>query len=223
MTADHLASLLREHAPLVRKIASEFMGRVPASVEMDDLMQVGMIALWQACYHFNGERGASIATFAHHRVRGAMLDELRAHDTMSRGQRKQARAVSVAALSLTHALGREPTLGELSQATGLSLDECSQPSHTTCSMDDLREMGDGDTPHTLCEQACLAADLTSAIDRLPERERTMVEKHIDQGRTLLDIASDRGVSESAAGQVYRRAVKKLRASLWAWQTHKEPT
>jgi len=94
MTPEQIASVLRTHAPMVRKAASDLMGRVPANVELDDLVQVGMIALWQACYHFNSEAGASIGTFAAHRVRGAMLDALRASDTMSRKQRKQVREVA---------------------------------------------------------------------------------------------------------------------------------
>jgi RNA polymerase sigma factor for flagellar operon FliA len=217
--ADQLTDLLREHAPLVRKIASEFMGRVPASVEMDDLVQVGMIGLWQACYHFNHEQGASIATFARHRVRGAMLDELRACDTMSRGQRKQARAVSVAALSLAHALGREPTLGEIAQAAGLSATECSQAQaqHITCGLDDLRDVAGADTPHDQHEQARMHADVSAAIDRLPEAERVVVEQHIDQDQTLADIAIARGISESRACQIYQGAIKRLRTRLWAWR------
>jgi RNA polymerase sigma factor for flagellar operon FliA len=217
--ADQLTSLLREHAPLVRKIASEFMGRVPASVEMDDLVQVGMIGLWQAYYHFNHEQGASIATFARHRVRGAMLDELRACDTMSRDQRERARAVSVAALSLAHGLGREPTLGELAQATSLSLGECSQAQtrHITRDLDDLRDVAGPDTPQQQHELGSMRAAVAKAIERLPEHERSLVEQHIDQDQTLADIAIARGISESRACQIYQGAIKRLRTRLWAWR------
>jgi RNA polymerase sigma factor for flagellar operon FliA len=224
MTPDQITATLCEHAPMVRKAARDLMCRLPACVEIDDLIQVGMIALWQSCYHFNNEHGASMAAFASHRVRGAMLDELRASDTMSKHQRRKARELGVAALTLGHALGREPALGELARATGLSLDECSQRqmTHTTCGIDDLRDAPDLTAPHAQHEQACMHADVSKAIERLPERERIVVEQHIDQDRTFAVIAGDVGISEARACQIYQSAIKRLQSKLWAWRDSHAP-
>ena len=219
MTTDKLTARLREHMPLVRKVASEFAGRVPASVEMADLIQVGTIGLWQALERFDASMGLQLSTFAAQRIRGAMLDELRACDTMSRADRQLARALSVATIRLGHELGREPGLHELAQATGLSLEVCSrlQVPSSTVSLDDAKDAPSHQTPHEQCEQARLHADVAQAIGWLPERERLVVEQHVDEARTLAEIAQERGISESRACQIYQRAIKRLQIKLWAWR------
>ena len=210
---------LQELAPLVRKIAREFVGRVPATVEVDDLVQVGLIAVWQASTRFDTSLGLKFSTFATHRVRGAMLDELRAYDPLSREHRARVRAVSSAAQTLEHTLGRQPTLGELAQATGLSIDECSlmQVSSSTCSLDDVRDVAGADTPHEQFEQRRRVEAVVEAIEKLSDHERLVIEQHVGQDRTFLDIAGQRGITEGGVAMAYRRAVKRLQSKLWAWQ------
>ena len=114
--------LLKQHQPMVRRMALQMLAKLPASVELDDLIQAGMIGLLDASTRYQDNRGAQFETFASQRIRGAMLDELRANDWGSRGLRQSARKVEGAIQTLEHRLGRAPTEGEIAKELKMTLE-----------------------------------------------------------------------------------------------------
>jgi len=120
-------AMLKQYSPLVRRLAHQMIAKLPANVEIDDLIQVGMIGLNDAMSRFDAEQGVQFETFATQRIRGAMLDELRGSDWMSRGGRRQQREIETAVHKLEQKLGRAPQgLGDdgaLPHAAGAGHDE----------------------------------------------------------------------------------------------------
>src|SRR5574343_1794902 len=116
-------SLLKQYSPLVRRLAHQMMAKLPANVEVDDLIQVGMIGLADALSRFDPAQGVQIETFATQRIRGAMLDELRGADWLSRGSRQQHRDIERAVHKLEQKLGRAPQESEIAKEMGLTLIE----------------------------------------------------------------------------------------------------
>ena len=115
-----------QFAPLVKRIAYHFMTRVPASVEVNDLIQVGMMGLMEAAYNYDASHGAQFETYATQRIRGAMLDELRDADWMPRSSRKNLRTIEASIHRLEHELGRSPNEQEIANALNLPLAEYQQ-------------------------------------------------------------------------------------------------
>ena len=111
-------SMLKQYSPLVRRLAHQMIAKLPANVEIDDLIQVGMIGLTDALSRFDAQQGVQFETFATQRIRGAMLDELRGADWMSRGTRKQQRSIESAVRTLEQKLGRAPHESEIAKELG---------------------------------------------------------------------------------------------------------
>src|SRR5437868_8349849 len=116
-----LNSTLKQYSGLVRRLAHQMIAKLPANVEIDDLIQVGMIGLNDAMSRFDAEQGVQFETFATQRIRGAMLDELRGSDWMSRGGRRQQREIETAVHKLEQKLGRPPAESEIADAMGITL------------------------------------------------------------------------------------------------------
>ena len=116
-------SMLKQYSPLVRRLAHQMIAKLPANVEIDDLIQVGMIGLTDALSRFDAGQGVQFETFATQRIRGAMLDELRGNDYLSRGTRKHQREIEAALHKLQQRLGRAPAESEIAKEMGLSLTE----------------------------------------------------------------------------------------------------
>ena len=118
-----LNSTLKQYSSLVRRLAHQMIAKLPANVEVDDLIQVGMIGLADAMTRFDASQGVQFETFATQRIRGAMLDELRGNDYLSRGTRKQQRSIEVAVQKLEQKLGRAPIESEIAKEMGIPLVE----------------------------------------------------------------------------------------------------
>jgi RNA polymerase sigma factor for flagellar operon FliA len=116
-------ALIRQHVPLVRRIALHMIAKLPPNVELDDLIQVGMIGLAEALSRFESEQGVQFDTFASQRIRGAMLDELREGDWMSRSSRKSQKEIEQALNRLEQRLGRPPLESEIAAELGMALDD----------------------------------------------------------------------------------------------------
>src|SRR6186713_1306466 len=116
-------SMLKQYSPLVRRLAHQMIAKLPANVELDDLIQVGMIGLTDALSRFDAGQGVQFETFATQRIRGAMLDELRGNDYLSRGVRKQQRSIESAVAKLEQKLGRAPVESEIAKEMGITLAE----------------------------------------------------------------------------------------------------
>lgn len=215
---------LRQYVPLVRRLAGRLINRLPANVEIDDLIQAGMLGLLTALSRFDASQGVPFEGYAVRRIHGAMLDELRAGDWMSRGQRRQRRGIDEAEERLRQRLGRRPTEGEMAAELGLPLAEYQEAVDTSRGTDFVyldevdEEIKVPDTA-TLAvdalEQAQIHAAVAHETSLLPEREQHVVAAYYAGGETLAAIGERLGVTESRVCQLHAQAVRRLRRRL-AW-------
>jgi len=220
-----------QYAPLVKRIAYHLIARMPQSVQVEDLMQAGMLGLLEALKHYDAGQGASFETYAGIRIRGAMLDEVRRADWTPRSVYKKARQVAEAIHALESRLGREAQDHEIAAHLQLSLDEYHHILQDTVgcktfSVEELAESGDGyldDAPQThsnpldeLTRERFHAA-LSQAIAQLPERERLVVALYYDETLNLREIGEVIGVSESRVSQILSQSMLRLRARLADWR------
>lgn len=224
---------IAKYAPLVKRIAYHMMARLPASVEVDDLIQVGLIGLMDAVSRFDGSQGAQFESYATQRIRGAMLDELREADWLPRHVRQKSRQIETAIHTLQQRLGKPPTEKEISEQMGIPIDQYqgmlndvkgSQLLYYEDFSDDEsadfleRYLVDGSSdPLALLEDEGFRASLIEAIHTLPERERSMMGMYYEQDMNLKEIGVVLGVSESRVCQLHSQAVARLRAQLKVWK------
>ncbi len=229
---DHSA-LLKQYSPLVRRLAHQMIAKLPANVEIDDLIQVGMIGLNDALGRFDAAQGVQFETFATQRIRGAMLDELRGSDWMSRGNRRQQRSIEAAVHKLEQRLGRAPSEGEIAKEMGLSLPEYQEllgkvRGTQLVYLEDMsgddgddsyldRHVADEDAnPMGLLEDRRMREALVEAIKNLPEREQYVMSMYYEQDMNLKEIAAVLGVTESRVCQLHSQSIARLRARLREW-------
>ena len=218
--------LLEQHLPLVRRQALSLQLKLPACVELDDLIQAGTIGLLDALKRFDANQGASFATFASQRIRGAMLDELRSRDWVPRRVRRNARALDETLRLLEQRLGRAPEEREIAAALGIDLAEYRQLllDANGSQMVALDEMGEDEidavsaTSQALSPFAELAEGrdrerLIKAIEALPECEKLLLALYYQEDLNLKEIGAVLGVSESRVCQLHSQAVARLRSWL----------
>ena len=223
-----------KYAPLVKRIAYHMMARLPASVEVDDLIQVGLIGLMDAVGRFDGTQGAQFESYATQRIRGSMLDELREADWLPRHVRQKSRQIEATISRLEQRNGKSPTEHEISAEMGLAIDQyqsmlgdvkCSQLLYYEDFADDdsasflERYLVDGSNdPLAVLEDEGFRGSLVAAIHHLPERERSMMGMYYEQDMNLKEIGVVLGVSESRVCQLHSQAVARLRAQLKIWKS-----
>jgi RNA polymerase sigma factor for flagellar operon FliA len=222
---------LKEYAPLVKRIAHHMMVKLPSSVEVDDIIQAGMIGLLDAAGRYDEFRGAQFETYAAQRIRGAMLDELRGADWLPRSLRRDMRRIETAINRLQQLLGRAPTETEIAKELTISLVEYQQllqesrgaqlvyyeDFHDEDNEDffERHEVDDTDNPLAVLQEDRFRGALIAAINNLPERERLMMALHYEQDLNLREIGEVMEVSESRVCQLHSQAVARLRTSLKA--------
>jgi RNA polymerase sigma factor FliA len=223
--------LVLHYAPLVKYVAGRVGTGLPAHVEVADLIQSGIFGLVDAIEKFEPERGLKFETYAMQRIRGAILDDLRAQDWVPRSVRGRAREVERALERLGAQLRRTPTDAELADELGLSLHELrdvyAQLQLTSVvALDELAAAGRGSTPladiledQEALDPVALLVDqdnrrqLAQAIAHLAERDRVVVTLYYFENLTLAEIGRVLGVTESRVCQLHTRAVLRLRAKL----------
>ncbi len=220
--------LISQFAPLVKRIAWHLMARLPASVDIDDLVQNGMLGLLDALGRFEDGMGAQFETYAMQRIRGAMLDGLRENDWLPRAVRKEMRRVEAVVQKLEHEQGRPPSESELAAALGMSLADYQHllleaRGHQILYLEDLAGNDEDYLEHhatetardplALLEESDLQQALGKAIANLPERERLMMALYYEQDLNLREIGAVMGVTESRVCQLHAQAVARLRAAL----------
>ncbi|QKJ65748.1 RNA polymerase sigma factor FliA [Deefgea piscis] len=223
---------VEKHAPLVRKIAYHMMSRLPASVDVDDLIQVGLIGLMEAARNFDPDAGVQFETFASQRIRGAMLDELRNADWLPRQARRNMREIERATVQLEQVLGRAALESEIAQKMNLPLTEYQDMlgdarGHQLLHYEDFEQDGDNDqldqyaadthnNPAQVLTDAHFRDQLIAGIALLPEREKLLMALYYDEELNLKEIGAVLGVSESRVCQLHSQAIARLRGKLKDW-------
>jgi RNA polymerase sigma factor for flagellar operon FliA len=209
------------------------IAKLPANVEIDDLIQVGMIGLTDALSRFDAAQGVQFETFATQRIRGAMLDELRGSDYLSRGTRKQQRSIEAAVHRLEQKLGRAPHESEIAREMGITLAEYQEllgkvRGTQLVYLEDMSgDDGDSDyldrhvadsgfNPLAQLQDQRMREALIEAIKGLPEREQYVMSMYYEHDMNLKEIAAVLKVTESRVCQLHSQAIARLRAKLKNW-------
>ncbi len=207
-----------EHLPLVRRVAKKIARRLPSVVDLDDLVGAGTIGLMDAAQRFDAGRAETFPAYAEIRIRGAILDHLRAMDWLPRSVRARNRRLDEADRKLKHTLGHAPDSSELAGYLGVSARSVGGVAGVV-SVEDLREDGfdsfDGETPtpNQALELRERKQRLTAAIARLPLRTRQLLSLYYVEELTLKQIGMIFQITESRACQLHGQAIIKLRAEL----------
>lgn len=227
--------LIARHTPLVRRLALQLAARLPANVDIDDLMQAGMMGLLDALRRYEAHADAKFETYATTRVRGAMLDELRSLDWLSRGARQKARAVETAVQAVQRRELRAATEQEVADELGVPLEEYygmldEARGVQLVHYEDLSlEYGKGildrvcgagedvaqhsENPLNLLLSRNLHEQVSAAIEALPEREKLLLSLQFEHELNQKEIAAVMGVTEGRISQLRSQAVLRIRALL----------
>jgi RNA polymerase sigma factor for flagellar operon FliA len=229
-TTNNTDQMLKQHSGLVKKMAYQLKAKLPSCVELDDLVQAGMIGLMDAIQRYEDTHGAQFETYASQRVRGAMLDELRGADWLPRGIRKNMRDIEVAVQQLEQKLGRPPTESEIAKHMNFSLEDYYDvlsdcQGHQLIYYEDFQDDDGGehfldryvDDDSSDPVKALLESDfreaLIDSIEHLPDREKMLMGLYYEQELNLKEIGAILNVSESRVCQLHSQAVARLRASM----------
>jgi RNA polymerase sigma factor FliA len=218
-------ALVLRHAELVKRIAYHLAGRLPPSVEVEDLIQAGMLGLLEAAGNFSAGRGASFETYAGIRIRGAMIDALRKLDWAPRSVHRKAREVAEVIRELERETGHEARDADIATRMGISLGEYHRivQDAANCqlaSLDDgqASEHGDdGGDPFIETADEGFRDALAHAISELPERERLVMSMYYRDELNLKEIGAVMKVTESRVCQLHGQALSRLKARLVDWR------
>lgn len=222
--------LLEKHVPLVKKLAHQMKAKLPPSVEVDDLIQAGMIGLLDAIGRYEETHGAQFETYAVQRIRGSMLDELRGSDWMPRSIRQNMRKIETAINKVQQRLGRPPKEAEIAKELKLSLEEYQSmldegSGHQLVYYEDFHDREDSDhfldrycvdvssDPLQALTNVGFRQAVIEAIEALPEREKILMGLYYEQEMNLKEIGAVMGVSESRVCQLHGQAIARMRARL----------
>ncbi|MGH8992950.1 MAG: sigma-70 family RNA polymerase sigma factor [Acidimicrobiia bacterium] len=220
---DHL---VRRHLPLVNNVVADMMGRIPRHVSRDELVSAALFGLVQAARSYDPDRGVGFAHHARSRMRGAVLDDLRSRDWASRSTRSRARARQAVDEEFIRTFGRLPTASEAAERMGMSSSQLARLEEdvhrgTVLSYDivfatadetDAFLAADADPALAVLERE-RRTQVMAAVAALPPRMRTVVVGAFFEGRRLVDIAVELGVTESRVCQMKAEALALLRRSL----------
>ena len=229
---DERNDLVMQELPQVYYLASRIRERMPKNVDLEDLVQAGVIGLIEACRSYDSSKDAQFSTFAKFRIRGAILDSLRKLDWGSRTLRRKGREIASSVTKLESALGRPPLEEEIAAEMKMKLDELQ---NTITQLDGLYLVGQqanssrdqsesydliesapsasGDNPFDLCLKGERKAQLAEAVSRMPEREQLILSLYYKEELTMKEIGQVVGIAVSRVSQIHAAAMLKLRATL----------
>jgi RNA polymerase sigma factor for flagellar operon FliA len=217
-------SLVLSHMAMVKRVAIHLKGRIPPLMDVDELVQVGMLGLIEAARGYDPRRGIPFEHFALSRVRGSMLDEVRRISDLTRSAMAFNKSENAAAHKLVSELGRMPTRGEVAASMGKGIKEYHKEQGQawrteTYSIEEVAEEvmniagSRADQPEVQVERAQLLDALAEAIQGLAEREQLIISLYYVEDLNLKEIGEILGVSESRVSQLLSAIAKKLRALL----------
>jgi RNA polymerase sigma factor for flagellar operon FliA len=224
--------LVLKHADLVKRIAYHLVSRMPPNVEVDDLIQSGMIGLLDAAKHYSADKGANFETYAGIRIRGAMLDEVRKSDWTPRSVHRNMREMADVIRKIENEKGQDATPTDIAQALGVTMDDYHKlvQDAASCRLFSFDQMSSGDDdsspadhardegpgPFDHIEDAGFRGALAGAIGGLPEREKLVLSLYYDEDMNLREIGEVLDVSESRVCQIHGQALVRLRSRLSEW-------
>jgi RNA polymerase sigma factor for flagellar operon FliA len=224
--------LVLKHADLVKRIAYHLVSRMPPNVEVDDLIQSGMIGLLDAAKHYSATKGANFETYAGIRIRGAMLDEVRKSDWTPRSVHRNMREMADVIRKIENAKGRDATPTDIAEGLGVTIEDYHKlvQDAASCRLFSFDQMSfnedesspadhardEGPSPFEHIEDTGFRDALASAINGLPERERLVLSLYYDEDMNLREIGEVLEVSESRVCQIHGQALVRLRARLAEW-------
>jgi RNA polymerase sigma factor FliA len=224
-------AMIKQYQPLVRRLAHHMMAKLPANVQVDDLIQVGLLGLSEALTRYEAAQGVQFETFATQRIRGAMLDELRENDWMSRGSRKSQKEIEQAMRRLEHTLGRTPIESEIAAELKMSLgdyqtllgkvrgtqlvyiEDMTRGNDDDDSFLDRHVANEEADPLSMLRDQRIRQALVQAIKNLPEREQFIMSMYYEQDMNLKEIAAVLEVTESRVCQLHSQSIARLRAKM----------
>jgi RNA polymerase sigma factor FliA len=233
VTEERNELVLRE-LPQVYYVAARIRERLPRHVEMEDLVQAGVIGLLEACRNYDSDKDAQFSTFAKHRIRGAILDSLRKLDWGSRGLRRKGREIANSVASLEARLGRYPQEEEIAADLKIRVDELQsivtqldglllvgQTAQVATAGGQLESFdliesapaGDDDNPLELALHGEMKEELATAVSRLSEREQLILSLYYYEELTMKEVSEVVGIAVSRVSQIHAAAMLKLRVSL----------
>lgn len=223
--------LVSGNLDLVKRIALHMTGRLPPTVQLDDLMQAGMIGLLEAAGQYDPVHGASFSTYAGIRIRGAILDEVRRNDWAPRSVYRKARQISEAVRTVEGRTKRDARDQEVAEVLDMRLADYHQllkdaSGYRLLSFDDVNGAdqslaetlpADGHAPEEGVLRDAFRETLAQAVDSLPERERLVMGLYYDEELNLREIGEVLGVTESRVSQIHSQAILRLRARMSEWR------
>ncbi|MEM6511612.1 MAG: RNA polymerase sigma factor FliA [Pseudomonadota bacterium] len=223
-------NLVEKHISLVKRIAQHLAARLPSTVDIDDLMQSGMVGLLEASNNFDASRGASFETYAGIRIRGAMLDDIRKHDWTPRSVHHKYRQVTEAINSIEAETGKPARSTEIAKRLGIAVEEyhkilADSASSRLFSLDEsmdetvlqrTRPQSDTATPDQELDQEQFRDELIAAVDQLPERERLVLSLYYEREMNLKEIGEVLDVTESRVCQIHGQAIMRMRSIVAKW-------
>lgn len=223
--------LVKKNLSLVKRIAQHMLSRLSSCVQLDDLVQSGMIGLLEAARNYDVKKGASFETYASIRIRGSMLDEIRKGDWVPRSVHRNARRLAEAMREIENKNGRDARNNEVAQSLNISLDEYHRLlQESTCakmyqfSSEGINEENISSdvhmstpSPFEKLQRDDFKKSLAKGIESLPERERMILNLYYDEELNLRQVGEVLGVSESRVSQIHSQAVVKLKTRLREWR------
>jgi RNA polymerase sigma factor for flagellar operon FliA len=218
-STDHLVN---QHLPLVKRLASQLAVKLPSHIEIEDLIQVGLIGLLKAVDDYQSDSGAVFSTYATIRIRGAMLDELRGRDWLPRSVQRDLGRVAAAIEKVEQRVGRPASEKEIADELDMNLEDyrvlsgelaCARVSQ----LDEAELPPGNDEPAEQVAEETRRTALANAITTLPDKEGLMLSLYYSEGLNLKEIGLVMGVSESRVSQIHGQAVARLKSKLSDWR------
>ncbi|MFV9614441.1 MAG: RNA polymerase sigma factor FliA [Gammaproteobacteria bacterium] len=223
-------ALMTEYAPFVKRIAYHMISRLPSNVQLEDMVQAGMIGLFDALKGYDISKGASFETYSRIRIQGAMIDEVRRCDWTPRSVYKKSRQLSEAIKTVEKEQGREATDSEVAENLELSMDEyyamvkdaagCQLLSYEDMALsggsNDEYKSGDFNGPYKHIQEENFKCGLVDKISGLPEREKLVVSLYYNEEFNLREIGEILGITEGRVCQIHSQALLRLKARMSEW-------